>query len=140
MTADDGTGTYINTVLSNNNIEPTINITGVTDSYAIALVEDASSVIKSALTADKSLNETQLKIKGFSIDKMIVSCYFNKVKCTQYDFNWRHTNQFGNCYTFNDLILNGKNVDAKSTSKAGTEYALNLELFIGISDMLILIN
>lgn len=138
MTADDSTGTYINTVLSNNNIEPTINITGVTDNYAIALVDDASSVLKSALTADKSLNETQLKIKGFSIDKMIVSCYFNKAVCTQYDFNWRHTNQFGNCYTFNDLILNGTNVDSKSTSKAGPEYGLNLELFIGISGMFIL--
>ena len=93
-------------------------------------------MLRSALTADKSLKETQLKIKGFSIDKMIVSCYFNKVKCTQYDFNWRHANQFGNCYTFNDLILNGTNVDAKSTSKAGPEYGLNLELFIGISGIL----
>ena len=47
------------------------------------------------------------------------------------DFTWKYTNEFGSCYTFNDLLVNNE-TESKTTSKSGPEYGLNLELFYGI--------
>ena len=125
--------------MKNNDISPTINVTGLSDTYAITLVDEAASLLKAYVTADKTLNKTQLKTLGFSIDSLLVSCYYNKAKCNGSDFNWVRSNEFGNCYTFNDLISNGAEVSSKSTSKTGPEFGLNLEIFIGVSGIDIII-
>ena len=133
MNGDTATGPYINTALGKNHITPTINVTGQSDVYAISLVEEASSIIKAYLTADTTLSDYQRKQKGFLIDSLLVSCYYNQIKCSGDDFYYRYVNDYGNCYTFNELYSNGTQVDSKTTSKSGPLYGLNLELFIGLS-------
>ena len=86
--------------------------------------------------ADQSFNEEKLKSLGFSLDKLLISCTFNKINCKMSDFTWKYTNEFGSCYTFNDLLVNNE-TQSKATSKSGPEYGLNLELFYGIPGKLV---
>ena len=133
LSSDSATGDYINTILKFNQISGVINVTDLPDDrYAITLIDEAAMLLKAYITADKSLNDTELKKKGFSMDQLIISCYYNKVICNSSDFKWIRSNEFGNCYTFN-AMAGGK--ATRTTSKAGPEFGLNLEIFIGISGL-----
>ena len=131
LSSESTTGTYINTILNFNQISGVINVTDLPDDiYGITLVDEAARLLKAYITADKSLNETELKKKGFTMDQLIISCYYNKLPCNSSDFKWIRSNEFGNCYTFNALVV-GQAI--RTTSKAGPEFGLNLEIFIGIT-------
>ena len=133
INGDPATSTYIKAVLDQNKIPRTLNVTGQSGVYAITVVEEASSVIKAYITADKTLSDYQRKQKGFPISSLLVSCYYNQIKCSEDDFYYRYVNDYGNCYTFNELYSNGTQVDSKTTSKSGPLYGLNLELFVGLN-------
>ena len=98
------------------------------------MVDYASSILKASIIGDKSLNDKNLKKKGFSIETLLVSCQFNKEKCGPADFEWRHTYEYGNCYTFNSIFTN--NI-SRATSKPAPANGLTLELFLGISGTLL---
>ena len=126
MNTDNATGPYINAILIENNIDPTITING-TGQKAKVLVESVSNVLKASVTGDKSLSLQSLKDKGFAIEDMLVSCFFNNMECNTTDFKWKHSNEHGNCYTFNEDLT----MPSKTVSKAGPKYGLNLELYAG---------
>ena len=81
------------------------------------------------MTSDTSLNEQSLKKKDFTIETMLISCFFNNHACNESDFTWKRSNEYGNCYTFNGLLTEV----SKVSSKSGPKYGLNLELFAGNS-------
>ena len=126
MNTDSETGPYIYAKLIQNNISPTILVNG-TILVAKTLVENAANILKASVTGDKSLTDDSRKRKGFTIETMLISCYFNNRVCNSSDFTWKRSNEYGNCYTFNeDLTKNSKTI-----SKAGPKYGLNIELFVG---------
>ena len=128
MNTDNETGPYINAMLIQNNISPTISING-TSEIAKALVEIASNILKASVTGDKSLTDDSRKRKGFTIETMLISCYFNNRVCNSSDFTWKRSNEYGNCYTFNEDLSQV----SKTISKAGPKYGLNIELYVGSS-------
>lgn len=133
VSGDPDTGTYINNVLQNNKISPTINLTESGTELAITAVKIAAKILKATVVADKSLNDTSLKKLGFTIESMIISCFYNGIQCSASDFTWFYSFEFGNCYTFNAMYdSSGKKVASKTISKSGPSSGLKLELFTGI--------
>ena len=114
------TGVYINKKLLLNNISPSINVSA--NDTGISLVKQAANMLKASVIADK-LNDTYKRSLGFTIETMLVSCFYNGVPCYASNFRWFWSFDFGNCYTFN--------ADYK-TSKAGPTTGLKLELFLGV--------
>lgn len=112
--------------MKQNDISPQINVTS--DEIAITKVQAAANILKASVTADKSLSESDLIKLGFTMDTMIISCFFDKKTCNTSSFKWFHDNEYGNCYTFNSLIS-----ETLKTSKPGQAYGLLLELFIGVA-------
>jgi hypothetical protein len=84
----------------------------------------------------------------FKWNQMVISCYFNGVKCTQDDFYYYRDYDYGSCYKFNggrikslkNLTTNGsintvdyfeEEVDLKSVTDSGASNGLRLEIFVG---------
>lgn len=131
LTTYSSSGTYINNALINNNISPNINLS--TTDMATVKVDEASAILKSAVISDKTLNKTTLQRLGFSMETMLISCYYNGIQCNSSDFSWFRTFEYGNCYTFNGLTdSNGNDKDPLMTSKSGPSSGLTIELFIGV--------
>ncbi len=127
---DEFSGTYINRVLLKNNISP--SITPTDSQSALDLVLTAANVIKSAIVADTNLTDASKQKIGFTMDTMLISCYFDGIKCNSSDFTWSHSYEYGNCYSFNAKIDENKNEKvARFTKKSGPKNGLNLELFLG---------
>jgi hypothetical protein len=130
MTASAEVSNYLMGILQARGISPQINLQD--GEYAIDKLEEASSALKASVIADKSLNDSFLESLGFTLDTMLISCYYNNQRCNKSDFTWFRTFEYGNCYTFNGVFDQNKNmVDSKTTSKAGPSNGLVLELFIG---------
>jgi hypothetical protein len=111
-------------------VSPVISPT--TDQDALDLVTTAVDVIKSAIVSDRNLTNDNLKTIGFTIDTMLISCYFDSSPCNSSDFTWSHSYQYGNCYTFNaNLDDNNNKKAARTTKKSGPKNGLSLELFVG---------
>lgn len=67
---------------------------------------------------------------GHTAEEMIVSCKFDqKETCTYENFHQFQHKKYGNCFTFNNNNAN-KEQDARRTSRSGSEYGLELLLFI----------
>ena len=49
--------------------------------------------------------ESQKKILGNPLDKVLLFCSFNLLECSADDFEWHYDMNYGNCYKFNS----GKN-------------------------------
>ena len=79
-------------------------------------------------TYTNGLNSTIKKKLGFTIDNVMISCFFGAVKCTSADFNWNFRKDYGNCFTFNL-----KNLTYYSLG-AGEPYKLKLELYAGLEN------
>lgn len=126
------TGQYLVEKLNLNSILPVITSNNETFSYE--LVDDAASLLKAVASSDKNLTSKQLESLGFTIDTMLISCYFDHVQCNTSAFTWFHDSEYGNCYTFNSLFdSNGRKNPALTTSKTGPTHGLNLEIFTGAS-------
>jgi hypothetical protein len=125
LTSHTTTGTYISNILMNNQISP--NITVGSGSKSIFLVQQASKILKANVVADSSLNSSQLENLGFTLDTMLISCFYNDIECNSSDFTWVHSFDYGNCYTFN-----GDENNVKKTSRPGPTNGLRLELFVGV--------
>ncbi|RNA20730.1 FMRFamide-activated amiloride-sensitive sodium channel isoform X1, partial [Brachionus plicatilis] len=129
---DEYTGTYLQNALINNSINPYIKLS--TNDTAILKVDEIRSIIKAHATADKNLTSDDLKKKGFTIDTMLISCFYNNEECSLEKFHSFRDNDFGNCYTFNDLFDgNNQRIDSLKTSKSGPENGLKMEIFVGVS-------
>ncbi|RNA37541.1 FMRFamide-activated amiloride-sensitive sodium channel isoform X1 [Brachionus plicatilis] len=129
---DEYTGTYLENALINNSINPSIHLS--LNDTAILKVDEIRSILKAHATADKNLTSDDLKKKGFTIDTMLISCFYNNEECSLEKFHWFRDNDFGNCYTFNDLFDgNNQRIDSLKTSKSGPENGLKMEIFVGVA-------
>jgi hypothetical protein len=55
-------------------------------------------------TTQPDYNETQRKLLGWNLSKVITKCTFNGVSCDIFnDFKWYFSPDYGNCYHFNGL-------------------------------------
>lgn len=91
-----------------------------------------NSLIKSRLS---SLPNELKRAYGFNLSFMLLTCYFNDIKCNETDFIWRYDNDYTSCYTFNSGFNEiGLEVPRKKISETGSDRSLRLELFLGIDD------
>ena len=104
VTSNTGTGEAINNYLIQNQVSPDIVLDE--GEFATVLVEEASSLLKASMTADRNLTRGELRRFGFSIYSMLVSCFFNGIQCSEDDFTWFRTNDYGNCFIFNSKYKN----------------------------------
>ena len=129
-TSDSGTGQYLIGKLKLYSILPTITPNNETFSYE--LVNQVTDILRAVTSADKNLTSKQLENLGFTIDTMLISCFFDNVRCNSSSFSWFHDSEYGNCYTFNPLSNTKTNTPLVIT-KTGPTHGLNLEIFTGAS-------
>ncbi|XP_007664468.3 amiloride-sensitive sodium channel subunit gamma [Ornithorhynchus anatinus] len=67
---------------------------------------------------------------SYSIEELLVTCFFDGISCDSRNFTLFHHPMHGNCYTFN----NGANKTVLSTSMGGSEYGLQVILYIDEED------
>lgn len=119
--------TYINNVLQKNNMSYLNNLTHMNpNQLATDLQTSVLNTIKAAASTDTTLNSTSLKLLGWDINEMLMSCTFNGNTCTTSDFVWFQTYDYGNCYTFN-----GNSSNVQQINTAGPNFGLAMELFLG---------
>jgi hypothetical protein len=125
-TANQNTSEYMRNVLDRHNFSKhDIRKTNI-DSFFF--VNRASNVIKATILNDKNLSKADLMNLGFSLRVMLISCYFNGIKCNESDFSWFWSFEYGNCYTFNGM----NSLTPKYTSKSGFQNGLLIELYVGM--------
>ena len=91
VASDEYSGTYINKVLSETGLRG--HLVPADDEDAITLIEDANEVLKARIISDKNLTAENLQDIGFKMETMLISCFFNGVKCTANDFTWFYSYQ-----------------------------------------------
>lgn len=82
-------GWYINKILQETGVRGHLVPTDEED--AIFLIEEAHEVLKAAIVSDSNLTIEHLKDIGYRLDTMLVSCYFDGVKCNSSDFTWSYS-------------------------------------------------
>ena len=88
--------------------------------------EDIVSGLKTSIYSNNSLGESFMKNISFSLDDMLISCYYEGDKCDSSYFTQFTTYDRGNCYIFN---TNASNI--KISKQSGSFFGLQLELFAG---------
>lgn len=130
VTTESVSGTYYVAALSANKISPEISLS--TNDTAVSKVDEAVTLLKAYIAADKSITSDFRKKLSFTMSTMLISCYYNGIQCSAVNFSYFRTFDYGNCFTFNGLTDgNGDSQDAIKTSKAGPSNGLSLELFVG---------
>lgn len=114
--------------LKENNISS--NIIGTEEKPAIFQLNDIMKVLKASVLSSSNDNETYAHSLSFSLDSLLISCYFNGIKCNSSDFVKFYSFEYGSCYTFNK---DQTGYDLKSTSKSGPKNGLSMEIFTGLS-------
>ena len=86
--------------------------------------------LKRGLAEDTKTNEAFRRSLGYDLYKnLMISCSYNGLfECNSSDFSYFWSNNYGNCYTFNDG-KNGRPV--RTTSETGSYTGLQLELILG---------
>jgi amiloride-sensitive sodium channel subunit gamma len=74
---------------------------------------------------NKTYNLTRKDV-GYSLETMLISCFYNGIACNTSDFSLVFTYEYGNCYTFNSQT------PARTTKLFGFGSGLVLELFVGV--------
>lgn len=129
------TKTYLNQSLELNNMAP-INMSTINkDDKSIDAVRKAMDVLKATALANCTANATIANQVGYSMRLMLISCFFNGIRCSEEDFYSFYTFEYGYCHIFNHLDHHdhGSNRNLKSVSQSGPRSGLQLELFAGDS-------
>lgn len=118
---------FINQTLAKNNISYVSDVTKIDMSPTLV-----NNLIKASIIGNKNFTKKDYVNLGFTIDYMLLTCYFNNIPCNSSDFVWRYDYDYTNCYTFNSgYDMNGNPVPIKQVNEAGSDRSLKLELFIG---------
>lgn len=123
---NEKSGIYLKEKLKENRIPPEIQLND--SDTAIKNVTITSTLLKAIAMSETNFacyNITR-KDLGFSMESMLISCFYNDIQCNASDFLLVYTFDYGNCYTFNN-----KNGSLKKTRKSGPGSGLELELFVG---------
>ena len=80
-------------------------------------------------------NSSELENLRFTLNDMLISCYYNELPCYESDFYPLPNELYGNCYVFNSNLHRNNTLKSKvrNTSKYGPQYGLQLELFVGLN-------
>lgn len=112
----------------------------------VKYTDSANSVMKSVFEYIEERNlwdpdnpPYDLYYLGFYDIETIITCEFNGIKCSFYDFYAYHDYNYGNCFRFNgndpnrtgSVFPDFVNYPIKKTKKSGWENGLRLELFTG---------
>ncbi len=65
--------------LEKNQISPSISLS--TDDLAVVKVREASEILKASITSDTSLTTDERMSLSFTMDTMLVSCFFDEIQC-----------------------------------------------------------
>jgi hypothetical protein len=120
ITENQATGQCLIKIFEVNNLAPFVTVNDSQD--AIAVVDDYANIIKASLIAGlKKRGSNDIFRLGFTLDKLVISCYYNEVKCELSEFFMFYDFQYGNCYTFNSPIFtNGsENPNPKVSTQPG---------------------
>jgi hypothetical protein len=90
---------------------------------------DVDDIIDIGSGVQKNIVDTLTRF-GLKIDKMLLSCKYNRVTCSKSDFLQTWDNTYGVCYTFNSGFDANKN-PIRKTSQTGNYFGLALELVSG---------
>ena len=115
---------FFNTTLTKNNLSN--NIITNESNPAIYQVNQILNLLRAAVISSFGSNSFQL---GFSLESMLLSCFFNGVQCSARNFSHFYNYKYGNCYTFNNPVDSSQ---IKFASKSGPNSGLQLELFAGL--------
>lgn len=133
---NSNTTAFYQQVLSSNGLSQ--NIDPGPNDFAIELVREYMSVLKSSAVSDMRNNSTYIRSLGYDLDTLLISCYFNGFACNSSDFYWYFTYDYGNCYIFNHDYGSGENL--KVVSQSGPSSGLQLELFMGLPGLIFYFN
>lgn len=98
---------------------------------------DIANIYTLGTSQIKQLSINSTKKLGYSIDQILISCYFSQKECTPEDFIWYYHPTYGNCYQFNSGFDQLSNlIDLKTSGRTGLFLGLMLELFVGVPDKL----
>ena len=130
MTANNYTSYYINQTLARKNYSSVVTATN--QQNAMQQIADTKEMIKAAFMADNSLTNEQLQSFGWTLETMLISCFFDGFPCDATNFTWSYSYDYGNCYTFNYELNDSGNTKAPiRTANSGPATGLSLELFVG---------
>jgi Amiloride-sensitive sodium channel len=74
---------------------------------------------------------------GFSLEKMLIKCFYDAKKCSRDDFFLTKSGLFGKCYTFNNgKYYNGSKAPTRKVKRNGMLNGLKLEFFLGAREYL----
>ena len=121
---------YLIEKLKANNIPPEIQLNE--NDMATKNLSTVTTLLKAIIMSEKNFenfNLTRAEL-GFSIETMLISCFYNNIQCKASDFQLVFTFEYGNCYTFNNKIKS-----LKKTKISGIGTGLELELFSGTSSI-----
>jgi hypothetical protein len=79
-----------------------------------------------------SLSQNESESIRFTLNDMLVSCYYSEMKCDESDFDLLYSEKYGNCYVFNSLLK--MNTSIRKAVKYGPQYGLQLELYTGLPE------
>ena len=97
--------------------------------FGLSIKEDSYINLKEIISQLKLENKINFDLGHDLEQDMLFSCYFNDKKCMASDFTRFWSNDYGNCYTFND----GKLFPVLHTKTSGLGYGLQLELLVNKS-------
>lgn len=123
-------------MLISSNIDCKVNLDE--NETGLEVITSLSNILKANIAGQllEISNQTERNRKfkdlGFSIEKMLISCFYNGQNCSAENFTWFKSFEYGNCYTFNFHVDNENNpTKPLKTSQAGFGSGLNLELYVG---------
>ena len=100
--------------------------------YFIQEIENLTENFKSYIEYSFQNDTYLLYLAGFFFYQMLISCQYNNQPCLSTDFQYYHNYHYGSCYSFNigyDFWNNPAQI--RDSIKAGAQYGLQLELFVG---------
>lgn len=118
---------YLTNFLMSQNLQ--MNATAMNMSGANELMNVAMKILRNGVFNEHKTNQISddfLKGLGFSIETLIVSCYYMGVACSASNFTYSRNYVYGNCYTFSP------DGEENKRSTSGPNSGLELELFTGI--------
>jgi hypothetical protein len=122
---------YINKVLAKYNLSSSLDYYNKVENKELS-PSQVLFLLKSNLANEFNLTTEQKRKFGFEIDYMLLTCYYNDIKCNSSDFIWRYDFNYGNCFTFNSgFDQNGRKVPILKINEPGSDRSFKLELFLG---------
>lgn len=91
---------FIDLTLAKNNISYVTNISSINISPT-----EVDNLLKASVIGNKNFTTANIQNLGFTIDFMLLTCYFNNVPCNVSDFRWVYDFGYTNCWQFNRLAI-----------------------------------